>query len=172
MVFLPEEPRNRSWYSNWVMLLASERNTAAVPFVQVGLIREHPKLHYLCAFLAFQTPGQALVYRNLGNLAEGEHPIGIAGDSDKLRLLIDHRTVHTFDRRAFFYPEQRPYLQFATEVHSPNDRAAGYLRDIEVKNDRSAKAQHLKIAGVWQDRVGLTYDSGRYSARGLFNPSR
>ena len=170
-VSLPEIATNRSWYADWIMLVAKREAGTRQPFVQLGEIRGFAPHDPPTAFIAYEAPGRPVVFRRLRPLP-GEHHVAISGNERTIRLAFDQELLATFSRAQFFGPTDRVYAQYAAEVSDPGDIASGSLRRLAVETDgdfapaRSTFPACATIAdSVWSERRTA------FSRAGVFIPA-
>lgn len=151
-VSLPEIATNRSWYANWVMLVAKRRSGKRQPFVQLGEIRGFAAHDRPTGFIAYEAPGERVVFRRLRRVPAGNHHLAISGNDRTIRLAFDQELVATLPRSEFFDQRDRVYAQYAAEVADPGDAASGSLRHLVVETDEDFAPRPLEVGCLRYDR--------------------
>jgi hypothetical protein len=171
-VSVPYQAANASWYTNWIMFVAPVGATPLQPMVQVGIMRWLDHGRQPSAFISYQQVGKALVYKDLGPIADGEHALRIWGNDRTIHLAVDDKIVASYPRAQFFRPNDHTYFQYSAEVKQAGDHIVGYLRDPRVKGDDDAAEHPIGVPCIRSDR-GLdlmeTADH-RFDAVGAFVP--
>jgi hypothetical protein len=138
---LQRSPTNRSWYCDWLMLVAS-RGGPEQPMVQAGLMRWARNGYRLSAFFAQGYEDQrGIHYEDLSVLPEGPHRIELRAHRAQLYVFVDGRELRTVALANVFRPQEQVYAQMAGEVYEPGDAIAGSLERIAIARDGAPRPQ-------------------------------
>jgi len=170
-VAVPEVRANRSWYGDWVMLVAEHGAGRPQPFVQLGEIRGFAPHDAPSAFIAYRGSDGPVVFRRVRTLPPGVHHVAISGNARTITLAVDQALIATFPRDDFFLPGDRVYAQYAAEVADPGDAPSGYLRNLAVETDADFVPHALEAGCLRYDRgVRLDRTADGWTPTGRYRP--
>ena len=125
-------PTNRSWYCDWLMVVANRRHAAHQPFIQVGLMRWARNGYRLSAFVAKSNGSPTIAYEDAGILRDGPHAVAMRARGDTIHLDVDGREVRAYPLKSLFAKDDPLYGQLAGEVIKPGDRITGTIRAVAI----------------------------------------
>jgi hypothetical protein len=139
---LDRSPKNRSWYCDWLMLVAVRKPSRAQPMVQAGLMRWSRNGYRLSAFFA-RGYGDArpIAYEDLAPLSEGAHRVALVATHANLAVLVDGRVLRRIDLRDVFRSSDVVYAQLAGEVYEPGDSIRATVDNAVLARDGEPSAR-------------------------------
>ncbi|MGH7780540.1 MAG: hypothetical protein ACREQR_11995 [Candidatus Binataceae bacterium] len=168
---LPEVRGNQSWYCVWI-LLGELKNTSQRPsMLQVGLMRWDQSQFRVRPFITTEASGHDLNFRPLANNLSGSHRFAIAGDSSKIELRMDDKTLISVARAEFFKDDSPIYLKIAAEVFAVGDMVSGLVDHVALVSNGVRRDPPISYA-AFKDR-GLKFlckGKGQWEATGQFDP--
>jgi hypothetical protein len=171
---LPHVPANRSWYSNWLLIVTlPDARTTNSSLWQVGLIRWKSGDFRLEAFVAVRARQDEFVFRSLGPVGEGPHKVELTADHGNLKYILDGKTIATDSSDRIFGPN-KTYLQIGQEVSAAGDYADGTFSAIAITP--TGQPPHSLDNGTCRyDDRGVKFEfvaGGGFRAAGSFDPSQ
>ena len=165
-------PSNRSWYCDWLMVVANRKSTAHAPFIQIGLMRWARNGYRLSAFVAKSNARGGIDYEDAGILSDGPHTVAMHARSGTIHLEVDGRKVRAYRLASLFAKNDALYGQLAGEVIRPGDHIAGTIRAVAIATH--GERPHPYTGTCRYDDRGVRIDAvgGRLVVTGTLNPGR
>jgi hypothetical protein len=172
MLTLDSIPANRSWYCDWLMVVANRKHAVHQPFIQVGLMRWARNKYRLSAFVAKSNGSSAIAFEDAGILPDGPHAVAMRARGDTIHLDVDGREVRAYRLASLFAKDDPLYGQLAGEVVEPGDRIAGTIRAVAIATH--GEPPHPYTGRCRYDDRGLRVDTtqGGLVVGGTLDPAR
>jgi hypothetical protein len=165
-------PSNRSWYCDWLMVVANRKNSAHAPFIQVGLMRWARNTYRLSAFVAKSNPRGGIDYEDAGILPDGPHAVAMRVRGGTMHLEVDGRRVRAYPLASLFAKDDVLYGQLAGEVIKPGDQIAGTIRAVAIATHGEPPQPYTGTCKYDDRGVRIDAANGGLVVTGTLNPGR
>lgn len=165
-------PSNRSWYCDWLMVVANRKDGERVPFVQVGLMRWARNDYRLSAFVAKSNARGGIDYEDAGILSDGPHQAAMHALHGTIHLDVDGREVRAYRLATLFAKDDALYGQLAGEVIRPGDQIAGTIRAVAIATHGERPHPYTGTCKYEDRGVRIDAVDGGLVITGALNPER